>query len=306
MIAFDLGSNTLRCVVLDCFKKEIIFEDSIIVKSADGIAKTGNISEDAIKRIIDGIEEIGSKYDLKNNEVKAITTEALRSAKNSKIVLDAIEEKTGIRFEVIDGDEEARLTLLAVKHRLDTLDIKGGFILVDIGGGSTEIIFSSQNGFATKSFRLGIVTITQKYHTLKDIENALHKDEENLRGFIKEQMEKFKSIKQFVATAGTPTTLAAMKLGMDYESYDSKKINGQVITLNDINIEFEKLLSMGDEDRKKSVGVGREDLITTGVMILKYILESAGFNECIVIDDGLREGVALEECDKKYGNLTQK
>lgn len=298
MIAFDLGSNTLRCVVLDCATSEIIFEDSIIVKSADGIAKNGNISDDAIKRIIEGILEIGSKYDIVNNQVKAVTTEALRRAKNSSKVLETIEKQTGIKFEVIDGDEEARLTLLAVRHRLDTLNIEGNFILIDIGGGSTEIIFYSNDNHISKSFPLGIVTLTQKYTTLEEIKTQIEKDEVGISDFIKNTKETFGNLDFFVATAGTPTTLAAMKLGMSYESYDSKKINGVIVSMDDIDVEFDKLLSFDEKERKHIVGVGREDLITTGVLILKYLLKSADFKECIVIDDGLREGVALEECKK--------
>ncbi|MDD5360058.1 MAG: phosphatase [Sulfurovaceae bacterium] len=298
MIAFDLGSNTLRCVVIDCVTLEIIFEDSIIVKSADGIAKSGNISDDAIKRIIDAILLIGSKYDLVNNKIKAVTTEALRRAKNASEVLETIENQTGIKFEVIDGDEEARLTLFAVKYRLNTLGIKKSFMLVDIGGGSTEIIFYSDNNYISKSFPLGIVTLTQKYDSLDEINYEINQDKVSMVDFIKSTKETFGSLDIFVATAGTPTTIAAMKLGMSYESYDSKKINGVTITIDDIDVEFNKLLSMDEKTRKKSVGVGREDLITTGVLILKFILKSAGFKECIVIDDGLREGVALEECQK--------
>lgn len=298
MIAFDLGSNTLRCVVLDCATSEIIFEDSIIVKSADGIAKNGNISDGAIKRIIEGILEIGSKYDIVNNQVKAVTTEALRRAKNSSKVLETIEKQTGIKFEVIDGDEEARLTLLAVRHRLDTLNIEGNFMLIDIGGGSTEIIFYSNDNHISKSFPLGIVTLTQRYTTLKEIKTQIEKDEVGISDFIKNTKETFGNLDFFVATAGTPTTLAAMKLGMSYESYDSKKINGVIVSMDDIDVEFDKLLSFDEKERKYMVGVGREDLITTGVLILKYLLESADFKECIVIDDGLREGVALEECKK--------
>ena len=298
MIAFDLGSNTLRCVVLDCATSEIIFEDSIIVKSADGIAKNGNISDGAIKRIIEGILEIGSKYDIVNNQLKAVTTEALRRAKNSSKVLETIEKQTGIKFEVIDGDEEARLTLLAVRHRLDTLNIEGNFMLIDIGGGSTEIIFYSNDNHISKSFPLGIVTLTQKYTTLEEIKTQIEKDEVGIFDFIKNTKETFGNLDFFVATAGTPTTLAAMKLGMSYESYDSKKINGVIVSMDDIDVEFDKLLSFDEKERKHIVGVGREDLITTGVLILKYLLESADFKECIVIDDGLREGVALEECKK--------
>lgn len=191
------------------------------------------------------------------------------------------------------------MTLLAVKHRLNTLGIEKSFMLVDIGGGSTEIIFYGNGGnYISKSFPLGIVTLTQKYNDLRIIKEKIEEDSVGIYDFIKTTTKNFDNIDIFVATAGTPTTIAAMKLGMSYESYDSKTINGTIITIDDIDVEFDKLLSSDEKERTYMVGVGREDLITTGVLILKYLLKSADFKECIVIDDGLREGVALEECKK--------
>lgn len=291
MIGIDLGSNTLRFVAIDCVTKEILFEDSIIVKSADGIAYDGNITDGAITRIVEGIKYMDAKYDFSKHTIKAVTTEALRRAKNSKEVLGFIRKKTGICFEVISGDEEARLTLLAVRFRLARLGIDKNFMLVDIGGGSTEIIFATKDSFVSKSFPIGIVTLTQKYDTLSDIATAIDNDSEQMAKFIGAN-----SADMFIATAGTPTTLAAMKLGMDYESYDAKRINGVVLSLEDVKMEFQRLLDMDEEMRKKSVGVGREDLITTGVLILQKLYDLSGFDACIVIDDGLREGVALEGC----------
>ncbi|MEJ2528413.1 MAG: phosphatase, partial [Sulfurovaceae bacterium] len=94
MIAIDLGSNTIRLIHFECSTQTILFEESIIVKSADGIAINGNISSSALTRVIEAIKLFQSKIDFHKESVVAVTTQALREAKNSKDVLDAIKRAT--------------------------------------------------------------------------------------------------------------------------------------------------------------------------------------------------------------------
>ncbi len=102
----------------------------------------------------------------------------------------------------------------------------------------------------------------------------------------------------FVATAGTPTTIAAFKQGLDYAHYDVEKVNGTVLSLQDLDEALERLLSMNTKERERWVGVGRDDLIVAGVLIVKSIMIAAGFKTMLVIDDGLREGLALQKCQE--------
>jgi exopolyphosphatase/guanosine-5'-triphosphate,3'-diphosphate pyrophosphatase len=100
----------------------------------------------------------------------------------------------------------------------------------------------------------------------------------------------------FVATAGTPTTVAAMKLGFNYETYDASKVNGTSLQKTELDFYLKKLLSMPFEEREIAVGTGRSDLIAAGILIYKQLYTLLEFDSCVVIDDGLREGVALEAC----------
>jgi len=100
----------------------------------------------------------------------------------------------------------------------------------------------------------------------------------------------------FVATAGTPTTVASMKLGFNYETYDANKINGTILLKNDLDFYLKKLLDMPFDKREIAVGTGRSDLIAAGILIYKQLYTLLDFNECVVVDDGLREGVALQSC----------
>ncbi len=297
MIAIDLGSNTLRVLEYDCSTGKQISEYEKIVKTADGLVQYGTINSEAVERVIAAIQEAQGQIDFSSSIVKAVTTEAVRRAVNSDEVLFEIKQKTGVSFEIISGEEEAKLTLLAVKHRLSALQyISDSFVLIDIGGGSTELIFHYENETISKSFPVGIVTIAQTYGTLENIEKILHKEMDEMQLFCDQIYKNKGKVNTFVATAGTPTTVAAMKLGQTYESYDASKINGISLKVGELDIYLKKLLSMPFEEREIAVGTGRSDLIAAGILIYKQLFSLLAFESCIVIDDGLREGVAIEGC----------
>ena len=297
MIAIDLGSNTLRVLEYDCESGEQVAEFEKIVKTADGLAKTGVISREAVTRVITAIKESQDQIDFSSTVVKAVTTEAVRRAENSDEVLLHIKEETGVEFEIISGDEEARLTLQAVKHRLLTLDHPStSFVLIDIGGGSTELIFHYEDKTITRSFPVGIVTIGQTYETLEKIKKVLPQEMSQMKTFCSEVYEKYGKVDAFVATAGTPTTVASMKLGLTYDTYDASKINGMELETEELDLYLDKLLSMPLKEREIAVGTGRSDLIAAGILIYKQLFSILEFDRCVIIDDGLREGVAIELC----------
>jgi len=299
VIAIDLGSNTLRVTKLDCQSGRFIAEYEKIVKTADMLESTGVIHHEAVDRVIYAIKEVQKKIDFSNAEIKAVTTEAIRQALNSKDVLRRIRKETGVDFEIISGDEEAKFTLLAVKNRLGKLHhAANNFVLVDIGGGSTELIFCYEKETFSKSFPVGIVTIAQRYEDLQNIEASLPQETFDMQMYCAEVYATKGEVEAFIATAGTPTTVAAMKLGQTYETYDAKKINGTLLKQEELDIYLKKLLSIPFAEREIMVGTGRSDLIAAGILIFKQIYRIVGFESCIVIDDGLREGVALSTCLK--------
>jgi len=301
MIAIDLGSNTLRVLEYDCESAKQVAEYEKIVKTADGLAKHGIINDEAVMRVIAAIKEAQEKMDFSSSVVKAVTTEAVRRASNADEVLSRIQKETGVTFEVISGEEEAQFTLRAVKHRLSKMQYASDtFVLVDIGGGSTELIFhyATETGHQviSKSFPVGIVTIAQRYETLENIQSALPQEMLDMQMFCAEVYATRGKVHSFVATAGTPTTVAAMKLGLTYKTYDASKINGTSLEINDLDFYLKKLLSLPFEEREIAVGTGRSDLIAAGILIYKQLYTFLEFDRCVVIDDGLREGVALEVC----------
>jgi len=297
MVAIDLGSNTIRMIEYDCDSKKILNSYEKIVRTADNLVNTNIISQEALERIIQAINEAKEIMDF--TQVKAVATEALRQSKNKDEILQEIKKATNVEFEIISPSEEAYYVSIAVENVLDNLNIfYKNMLLVDIGGGSTELILKTKKEIISESFKIGIVTISQKYKSIEALEYGIKKDVKPFKDFISFIKQSYRP-NIFVASSGTPTTIAALKIGMDYQSYDSKRINGVKVTIQDLDYWMNRLLKMEVKQREKLVGIGRGDLIVSGIMIFKEIFLMSGFEECIVVDDGVREGIAIEYCKNK-------
>jgi exopolyphosphatase/guanosine-5'-triphosphate,3'-diphosphate pyrophosphatase len=254
-----------------------------------------------VERILRALAEAKGRIGFEEASVRAVTTEALRRARNGREVLDRIRRESGVRFEMIDGGEEARLTLRAVRARMERLGVEEeAFVLADIGGGSTELVYVYGERVFSRSFPLGIVTLSQEAGSLARVEALLPEKLKPLERFVREIRKDFGPVHRLVTTAGTPTTVAAMKQGIDYASYDSSRINGTPLYREELRRCLQRLLRMDRRERERVVGVGREDLIAAGILILEGIFRITGFEESVVVDDGLREGVALELCEVNY------
>ena len=299
IVSIDLGSNSFRVLKYDCANHKILAEHNEVVGMADGLIDTGLISQEAQRRVIkaisDSIEIV--KYD--PSKAVAVTTAAMRKASNNKEVLEYFKEQTGVNFNIIDGKEEARLTLLAVKYALKREKINSSkFILLDIGGGSTEIIINSGEKNESHSFDFGIVTMTQEYLHHHDLNNDLEKRKKEIKIYLDSlniNLDEY----TFVATAGTPTTIAAVKLGQDFFSYDKDVVNGTIVNLDDLESCLSIFSHSSKEEILKLVGRGRVEFIEVGIYIYRAIFEVLGKSESIVLDDGLREGVAINYCETR-------
>ena len=283
VIAIDLGSNTFRVALIkkvqNGFSNEQIYEK--IVGAARGLNESGKIGLKAKNRLFVAIAEAKSKFDFTKFKCVAVATEAFRVASNSEEIFSEIREKFGINFHIIDGQAEAKLTFLGVQNALRKLDINDKFSLIDIGGASSEI---GEDGKFI-SFKFGIITFYERFKTLDLMQ-------ENAKIYTKEAREFLTSLdnRLIVLTSGVPTTIAALKLGLNYESYDAKKINGYELKMSDFDHFISELLKLDETTANMAVGKDRKFPLIAGTLLLKELLsgQNAKF---IVIDDGLREGV---------------
>ncbi|MFX4232264.1 exopolyphosphatase [Aliarcobacter butzleri] len=293
IVTIDLGSNSFRVLKYDYKNHKIISEFNEVVGMADGLVETLNISKDAMIRVINAINKASQDLNFDPKDAVCVTTAAMRKALNNKEVLSFFEKKTGAKFSIIDANEEARLTLLAVKYALKREKINSeNFVLLDIGGGSTEIVVNTAQNYEAKSFDFGIVTMTQKSIKKEDLEKDLNDRKIQIKEFLTFLKIDLKDY-SFVATAGTPTTIAAIKLGQDYFSYDRNIVNGTKVNLNDLEDSLKIFKSHSKDELTKLVGQGRVEFMEVGTYIYKMVFEVLQKDESIVLDDGLREGVAI-------------
>lgn len=294
IVGIDLGSNTLRAVTYDCETKAFIDDYEKMVKTADNLASTGIISSEAIDRVIIALKEADYKLGFNGKKVIARTTAAMRIAINSKEVLAILQEKSGVSFEIIEAEKEAYFTSLAVQSRLDLLGLENNNLFVlDIGGGSTELIYCGASSTHSMSLNLGIVTLSQEGLNPIQLVEKIYKTLEPFKAFAKSNTSELINL---VATAGTPTTIASMKKGLTTKTYDASIINGTIVRSEDLDEQLNRLIKMTPEDRNVHVGVGRANLIIVGVEIVKAVYDILDCTQAVVIDDGVREGIVLDAC----------
>lgn len=289
VLAIDLGSNSARiCQMND--KYEIISSKQFMVASVLDLKKTGNLTPEAQERIIKALKDFKQNFDFQL-PYKAVATEAFRMAKNSKDFFEKVKEESGINFEIISAEEEARLMSLALEHRLKVLKLyKKASLFIDLGGASTE--FSYENSFI--SFKFGIVSFYQKIlpYLEKDKKEELFqqawKETEEARAFMKTL-----DFSQIILTSGAPTTVVAVKKNISFAAYKPELINGELLAYEDLNLVWEKIFRFNEEELNFYFGFKRAYLIAAGISLLFALLKENKDKKMIVVDDGLREGVAI-------------
>ena len=296
VVSIDLGSNSFRVLKYDCKNQKILSEYNEVVGLADGLVNTGLISIEAQERVVNAVLHSIKTLDYNPSTAVCVTTAAMRKAQNKDDVLKYFRNKTSLDFKIIDGDEEARLTLLAIKYALKRDNISSKkFILLDIGGGSTELIINTNDDYKAKSFDFGIVTMTQTFLEKDLLQKELNLRKKEIKNFLDSfsiNLEEY----TFIATAGTPTTVAAIKLGQDFFSYDKNIVNGSSVNLNDLEYCLDIFKKSSKDEITRLVGRGKIEYIEVGIRIYKAIYEVLNKSESIVLDDGLREGVAINYC----------
>jgi exopolyphosphatase/guanosine-5'-triphosphate,3'-diphosphate pyrophosphatase len=291
--AIDIGTNSFLCLiaeVIDGTISSILSDDLEIVRIGEGVNKEKKFSQDALQRADDCLLEFSKQ--IKKNDVqriRAVATSAARDVSNGKALLD-LGEKHGIPIEIIAGEKEADLTYKGV--RSNSLFDKNTAV-IDVGGGSTEIIFQNPDGKLDGiSFNIGGVRLTEMFVT----RHPTPIDEiEKMREYARKVLGKIELPGKYKAAsvAGTPTTIAALDLKIEY-TRDS--LEGFALTQPKIEEWIGRLANLSLEQRGKLSGLEpkRADIIVAGAVILSESLRALGFSETLVSTRGVRFGVARE------------
>jgi len=292
--SIDIGTNTVLLLIMEMDKMpEDILDMSIITRLGEGLKRDGVLTEKAMEKTFSALQEyktIAESHGVK--EIYCVGTNALREARNSQQFLERIKEELGISVRVITEYEEAYYTYLSIKH--DKAIKAEEYLIVDIGGGSTEIIKGNRNRFIDYvSLPVGSVKLTEMF-----IKNDPPEEYElkALNAFLKDCIKTPFDGKgcAFIGTAGTITTLASLYLGL--EKYDKNMIHGLKISQKEISGIIERLQSLTVSERREIPGMekGREDIIFQGIILLSRIMSYFDAKELIVNTHGVRYGVIYE------------
>lgn len=295
--AIDFGTNTARLLIAERTSVGIfpVLIERQVVRLGGGFTDESGLSEAAwlrgmacLKRFAGIIDNYGIK------RVKASATSAVRDAVNGREFVEAVLRETGISLVVIGGDLEARITLSGVLSGLDT--DKEPLVMLDVGGGSTEFTVSIADvPVFVKSMPIGVVRLTEGFSTENEMSLRVQSIISELESDVVDAGFTVDDSFELVATAGTATTIAAVKMGM--VDYDYRKVNNCIISREDIDQIYSQLSILTPMERLSVAGVekGREDLIIAGLITILSIMDRFGFRRLKISDSGLLEGLALLE-----------
>jgi len=303
--SIDIGTNTILLLIAEVnpSSNEIIALVNLhrIPRIGKGLKKGDPFPEENVKRMFDVIDEY-SETIKKYNCDKIITTgtNAFRIASNNNEIAEEIKNKYGYDLNVITGDEEAKYSYLGA---VSGLSDKKKYLVIDIGGGSTEIIYGKGNNIIfSKSFEIGVVSGTEKFFTIdppsdKQIDNFAvysHKTFLELKDYVKD-------IDTAIAIAGTPTTLAAIKYKL--KSFNEELIEGTSLTPEELNAfvsELSKLSSAEVLNKYSQIVKGREDVLLAGTILLREILKVLNIEEVKVSTKGIRYGAIFHWLNETF------
>jgi exopolyphosphatase/guanosine-5'-triphosphate,3'-diphosphate pyrophosphatase len=296
--AIDCGTNSVRLLIADIGEELTDVERKMeIVRLGQGVDQTGELAPEALDRTFTamrGYADLIRHHGVEN--VRVCATSATRDARNRGDFVAGVDEIFGVKPEVVTGDEEALLSFTGATKDLIALRPPRPYLVVDIGGGSTEFVVGASTVNAARSVDIGCVRMTERHFkganppspdqvadAVADIDTALAR--------VKETVPVAEA-RTLVGLAGSVTTIAAIALGL--ETYDAEKIHLSRITAAQVHEITRDLLRATHEERA-ALGVmhpGRVDVIGAGALILDRIMREYGFGAVVVSEHDILDGIA--------------
>ena len=303
--AIDCGTNSIRLLIAEPDASgglKDLDRRLEIVRLGQGVDATGEFHPDALQRTfaaVDAYAELIKKADVPIEKVHFVATSATRDVKNRETFFAGIKERLGVLPDVISGETEARLSFIGALSRVTP---KGEPVLVmDIGGGSTELITGRANGDLQSAISLdiGSVRITERF--LKQnpvVDDDLERAALYVDDLLANSGVDFGSIGTWIGVAGTATTLAGVYLELDH--YDRERVHGATIPLPAIEQLLHRLAGMTVEQIRAlpSMHSGRADVITGGALIESRVAAHLKLAELIVSESDILDGIALQLMDR--------
>jgi exopolyphosphatase/guanosine-5'-triphosphate,3'-diphosphate pyrophosphatase len=294
--AIDCGTNSIRLLVADITngKFQEVLRTMEIVRLGQGVDENKSFHPDAIVRTLTAVKSFRDLIASKGVEkIRFCATSATRDATNRDLFIDGVREILGVQVEVIPGEEEARLSFLGATKELD--QNQSPFLVVDIGGGSTEFVLGSEKVDSAKSVNIGCVRMSERHltsqpPTMDQIARAIV--DIDLAITQAASVVPITTAKSLIAVAGTATTVAAAAL--ELSEYDRYAIHLSRISAEKVHKVAQMFQSMS-KDEIASLGYmhpGRVDVITAGSLVLSRIMAATGASEFVASESDILDGIA--------------
>jgi exopolyphosphatase / guanosine-5'-triphosphate,3'-diphosphate pyrophosphatase len=302
----DAGTNTVLLLITESDEKgkmRVLEDAHAIARLGEGVDERKAISREAFERFQQVLREHQQVIDRHHcQHVKLAATSAMRDAANAAEVASLIKAEFGYEIEIITGAQEAQLTYRGSLVGLDhpEKDVIG---VLDIGGGSTEVSFGTMKHFVRGvSMQLGAVRLTERFLSEAPFKNeAVTQATVTVSQAIHGVATELAQPDHLVAVAGTPTSLAAMKLGLT--EFDAKQVNGTTLSMQDVERFLGLLLTSSTAEllaRYPVINKARADILPAGTLILYSVMRMLKASEVRVSTRGLRYGLAIRDHERHY------
>jgi exopolyphosphatase/guanosine-5'-triphosphate,3'-diphosphate pyrophosphatase len=306
--AIDCGTNSLRLLLADVPAEGAhtdVLRRMEIVRLGQGVDATGRLSPAAIERTRVVLAEYAAQIrDLGATAVRMVATSATRDAANRDDFESMVQATLGQPPDVVTGREEAELSFLGATASLDAAAAAHGsppprppFLVVDIGGGSTEFVLGDAGGVrAARSVDVGCVRLTERHlHGDPPSDEEVARTEADLRAALDDVRTEVPvgEAATLVGLAGSVTTVAALAMGLP--EYDADVIHGSRISVDDVRRVTAYLLGATRERRAAEpvMHPGRVDVIGAGALVLRVVMDELAFDEVVVSEHDILDGIAL-------------
>ena len=301
--SIDIGTNSTRVLVARPAGNgtlDIVDRRNTITRLGQGVGASGRLADEAVERTLACLRGYREILDANAvDTVRVAATSASRDAANREAFFAAVDDVVGVRPELLSGDEEGRLSFLGATGDLD--HALGPFLIVDIGGGSTEFIVGTDRVEGVVSVDIGCVRLTEKFlhhdpPQPEELSACISLTDAYLDDVVRE-IPAAAEARTLVGLAGTVTTVAAVEIGL--ETYDRDRIHHFHLTHEAAEDVFRTLATETRADRIHNPGLeeARADVIVGGCCVLVALFRHLGFDEMIVSEADILDGLALSLLD---------
>jgi len=296
LASIDLGSNSTRLLIVevDDHRFNVLIRKHVVTKMSENLEQTGVISTEAFKRVNSTLRNFKKLLIVNDvDDVFVVGTAALRDAKNSDEIIENIRNKYDFEVEVLSGHEEGITTSIGVLHFMQNTE---NFLIIDIGGRSTEFIYEYENKIVSKSLNLGVVTLSEKYFSNLPIGQELI-DEAKLKIETELSQLDINDKKNVIGVSGTALSLASIFL--DQENFNEEELHEIKIDIDNVHEINKRVLKMTEAEiitKFRGIDPKRASTITSGIFLLEIILSYYSNTPIIISKNDILEGLIL----KKY------